>query len=167
MQDEIRQELQDRFIRVAEQLNRQTHSGQLDEWEGMDMTIPQIRTLVLLERMDTARMTDIAIYIGRALSATTTVVDRLVERGLVDRVSDPNDRRLVMCELTDTGRQALERFWRIGRDRLQMVADLLDDEQLEKAVEGLELVSWAGGEILRTLAAMQFSDAAPPQRSET
>ena len=103
-------------------------------------------------------MTDIAIYIGRALSATTTVVDRLVERGLVDRVSDPNDRRLVMCELTDTGRQVLERFWLIGRDRLQMVADLLDDEQLEKAVGGLELVSWAGGEILRALAAIQFSE---------
>ena len=158
LQDEIRQELENRFIGVAEQLNRQMHSGQLDEWEGMDMTIPQIRTLVLLERMNTARMTDIAIYIGRALSATTTVVDRLVERGLVDRVSDPNDRRLVMCELTDTGRQVLERFWLIGRDRLQMVADLLDDEQLKKAVEGLELVSWAGGEILRTLAAIQFSE---------
>ncbi|MXY19806.1 MAG: MarR family transcriptional regulator [Dehalococcoidia bacterium] len=158
MQDEVRQKLENRFVRVAEQLNRQMHSGQLDEWEGMDMTIPQIRTLVLLERVDSARMTDIAIYIGRALSATTTVVDRLVERGLVDRVSDPNDRRLVMCELTDTGRQVLERFWLIGRDRLQMVADLLDDEQLGKAVEGLELVSWAGGEILRALAAIQFSE---------
>ena len=158
MQDEVRQKLENRFVRVAEQLNRQMHSGQLDEWEGMDMTIPQIRTLVLLERVDSAHMTDIAIYIGRALSATTTVVDRLVERGLVDRVSDPNDRRLVMCELTDTGRQVLERFWLIGRDRLQMVADLLDDEQLVKAVEGLELVSWAGGEILRALAAIQFSE---------
>lgn len=158
MQDEVRQKLENRFVRVAEQLNRQMHSGQLDEWEGMDMTIPQIRTLVLLERVDSARMTDIAIYIGKALSATTTVVDRLVERGLVDRVSDPKDRRLVMCELTDTGRQVLERFWLIGRDRLQMVADLLDDEQLGKAVEGLELVSWAGGEILRALAAIQFSE---------
>ena len=158
MQDEVRQELENRFVKVAEQLNRQMHSGQLDEWEGMDMTIPQIRTLVLLERVDSARMTDIAIYIGRALSATTTVVDRLVERGLVDRVSDPNDRRLVMCELTETGRQVLERFWLIGRDRLQMVADLLDDEQLQKAVEGLELVSWAGGEILRALATIQFSE---------
>lgn len=153
-----RQALEAQFIKVAEQLNRQIHSGQMDEWEGLDMTIPQIRTLVLLERLGPVRMTDIAIYIGRALSATTTVVDRLVEKGLVDRVSDTNDRRLVMCELTDTGRQALERFWRIGRDRLQMVADLLDDEELRRAVDGLELVSNAGGEILRALAAMQFTD---------
>ena len=158
MVDEKRQELEAKFFQVAEQLNRQIHSGQTDEWEGMDMTIPQIRTLVLLERLGQVRMTDIAIYIGRALSATTTVVDRLVEKELVDRVTDTNDRRLVMCELTNSGRQSLERFWRIGRDRLQMVADLLDDEELERAVDGLELVSNAGGEILRTLAAMQFID---------
>ena len=154
MVDEKRQELEAKFFQVAEQLNRQIHSGQTDEWEGMDMTIPQIRTLVLLERLGPVRMT----YIGRALSATTTVVDRLVEKELVDRVTDTNDRRLVMCELTDSGRQSLERFWRIGRDRLQMVADLLDDEELERAVDGLELVSNAGGEILRTLAAMQSID---------
>lgn len=158
MVDEQRHQLEAKFITVAEQLNRQIHSGQMDEWEGLDMTIPQIRTLVLLERLGPVRMTDIAIYIGRALSATTTVVDRLVEKELVDRVADTNDRRLVMCELTDAGRQSLERFWRIGRDRLQMVADLLDDEELERAVDGLELVSNAGGEILRTLAAMQFTD---------
>ena len=158
MQSEQRQELEARFFKVAEQLNRQIHSGHMDEWEGLDMTIPQIRTLVLLERMGPVRMTDIAIYIGRALSATTTVVDRLVEKDLVARVSDTNDRRLVMCELTDTGQTVLERFWRIGRDRLQMVADLMDDEELAKAVEGMELVSDAGGEILRTLAAMQFTD---------
>lgn len=158
MQSEQRQELEARFFKVAEQLNRQIHSGHMDEWEGLDMTIPQIRTLVLLERMGPVRMTDIAIYIGRALSATTTVVDRLVEKDLVARVSDTNDRRLVMCELTDTGQKVLERFWRIGRDRLQMVADLMDDEELAKAVEGMELVSGAGGEILRTLAAMQFTD---------
>ena len=158
MVDEKRQELEARFFQVAEQLNRQIHSGHMDEWEGLEMTIPQIRTLVLLERMGPVRMTDIAIYIGRALSATTTVVDRLVEKELVDRISDTNDRRLVMCELTETGQQVLERFWRIERDRLQMVADLMDDRELARAVDGLELVSNAGGEILRALAAMQITD---------
>ncbi len=158
MVGEKRQELESRFFQVAEQLNRQIHSGHMDEWEGLEMTIPQIRTLVLLERMGPVRMTDIAIYIGRALSATTTVVDRLVEKELVDRISDTNDRRLVMCELTEKGQQVLERFWRIERDRLQMVADLMDDRELARAVDGLELVSNAGGEILRALAAMQITD---------
>lgn len=155
MQDERRQELTDRFRELAEYLNRQLHTGRLDEWEGLDMTIPQIKTLVLLERVGPLRMGNIAIYLGRALSATTTVMDRLVEKGLVDRVSDPNDRRVVICKLTDSGELAIKRFWQIGRERLDLLADLLDEEQLGTVVKGLELIRWAEDEIQRTYASMQ------------
>ena len=155
MQDDRRQELTDRFAESAEYLNRQLHTGRLDEWEGLDMTIPQIRTLVLLERMGPLRMGNIAIYLGRALSATTTVMDRLVEKGLVDRVADPSDRRVVICQLSESGEQAITRFWRIGRERLQIVVDLLDEEQLETVVQGFELIRWAEEEIQRTITSMQ------------
>ena len=155
MQDDRRQELTDRFAESAEYLNRQLHTGRLDEWQGLDMTIPQIRTLVLLERMGPLRMGNIAIYLGRALSATTTVMDRLVEKGLVDRVADPSDRRVVICQLSESGEQAITRFWRIGRERLQIVADLLDEEQLETVVQGFELIRWAEEEIQRTTTSMQ------------
>ena len=155
MQEDRRQELTDRFTESAEYLNRQLHTGRLDEWQGLDMTIPQIRTLVLLERMGPLRMGNIAIYLGRALSATTTVMDRLVEKGLVDRVADPSDRRVVICQLSESGEQAIKRFWRIGRERLQIVADLLDEEQLETVVQGFELIRWAEEEIQRTITSMQ------------
>ena len=89
MQNDYKSELADQFVELAEYLNRQMHTGRLDEWEGLDMTIPQIKTLVLLNRMGPLRMGNISIYLGRALSATTTVVDRLVEKELVDRISDP------------------------------------------------------------------------------
>ena len=155
MQEDRRQELTDRFAESAEYLNRQLHTGRLDEWEGLDMTIPQIRTLVLLERMGPLRMGNIAIYLDRALSATTTVMDRLVEKGLVDRVADPSDRRVVICQLSESGEQAITRFWRIGRERIQIVVDLLDEEQLETVVQGFELIRWAEEEIQRTITSMQ------------
>ena len=155
MQDDRRRELTDRFTESAEYLNRQLHTGRLDEWQGLDMTIPQIRTLVLLERMGPLRMGNIAVYLGRALSATTTVMDRLVEKGLVDRVADPSDRRVVICQLSESGEQAIKRFWRIGWERLQIVADLLDEEQLETVVQGFELIRWAEEEIQRTTTSMQ------------
>ena len=143
MENNNRQELTERFVTVAEYLNRQFHLRRLDEWESLDMTIPQIKTLILLERMGPLRMGSISMYLGRALSATTTVVDRLVEKNLVDRTSDPDDRRVVLCELTDAGREAISRFWRIGADRIQAVADLLDTQQLETVVEGLEQIRCA------------------------
>ena len=139
----------ERIVTAAEFLNRQMHLHRLDQWEQMDMTIPQIKTLVLLEHMGQLRMGSISMYLGRALSATTTVVDRLVEKGLVDRSSDPYDRRVVLCELTERGRDEVDHFWRIGRGRIDQVTDLLDSEQLEAVAEGLELMRWAEQEFQR------------------
>lgn len=143
MVDNRVQELTERFVTVAEYLNRQFHLHRLDEWETLDMTIPQIKALILLEHMGPLRMGSISMYLGRALSATTTVVDRLVEKNLVDRSSDPDDRRVVLCELTENGRDVISQFWRIGGDRIQQVADLLEPEQLETVVDGLELIQAA------------------------
>ncbi len=145
-----KQELTDRFMESVEYLNRKIHAGRLGGWEGLDITIPQIKTLVLLERMGPLRMSSIAIHFQRALSATTAVVDRLVEKELVTRRSDPADRRLVICELTDAGREAIGQFWRIGRHRLQAVVDILELEELKTVVEGLQVILKAEPEIQRT-----------------
>ncbi len=139
MKDNDKEELTERFMNAVDYLNRQVHTFGLDDWQGLDITIPQIKTLVLLERSGPLRMGSIARYLDRALSATTTVVDRLVERGLVDRAWDPNDRRVVICRLTDQGKQGMEQFWRIRRERLQLMVDFLDVEQLGVVVRGLEV----------------------------
>ncbi len=141
LHDEHRRDLVDRFLRAAEFLNRQLHADRLDEWQRSDLSVPQLRTLLLLQRAGPLRMGSIARQLGRALSATTTVVDRLVEQGLVGRGSDPHDRRVVVCQLTDRGQETIERFWSIGRERVRPLVDSLGLEELEKAVAGLEIIS--------------------------
>lgn len=147
MEDTNSQELAERFIAVSEFLNRQTHLHRLDAWEELGMTIPQLRTLVLLEQLGPMRMGSISTHLGRALSATTTVVDRLVEKGYVGRSSDPDDRRVVLCELTELGRGTIDQFWRIGTDQVDRIMQVLDCEQTEMAVRGLELIQQAVEEI--------------------
>ena len=151
MQENYRQELTDRFVVLVEHLNRLMHSGRLDEWEGLDMTIPQIKTLVLLEHAGPLRMGVISGYLGTALSATTSIVDRLVEKKLVKRTSDPSDRRVVICELTSLGQKATKQFWRIGRERALRTADLWDLDQLESVVQTLELIHRTGEQLLRAI----------------
>ena len=140
MEDDYRQELTNRFEASAEYLNSRVYSGRLDEWQGLEMTIPQIKTLVLLEHMGPLRMGNISNYLGGAPSATTAILDRLVEKAMVERVSDPNDRRVVLCQLTVHGRAAAEQFWRIGPERIQALVNLMELGQLEMAVHGLELI---------------------------
>ena len=140
MEDNNRQELTERLIIVAECLNRQDHLRRLDEFEDLNLTISQIKTLVLLERHGPLRMGSISMHVGRPLSATTTVVAGLVKKRLVDRSTDPGDRRVVLCELTEEGRETIHRFWCIGSERIQMAVDLLDSEQLETFVRARKVV---------------------------
>ncbi|MCE2532314.1 MAG: MarR family transcriptional regulator [Acidimicrobiia bacterium] len=121
MQTKSREELTQRLVESVEQLNRQLRLDRLSEWQDLDLTIPQAKTLFLLEREGPQRMGTIAGALGIAVSATTTVVDRLVARGLATRLSDAKDRRVVIWVLTEQRRQAADRFWAIGHARRRRV----------------------------------------------
>jgi DNA-binding MarR family transcriptional regulator len=53
----------------------------------------------------------LAAATGLSSAATTTLIDRLERRGLVQRVRDPADRRKVLVELTETGRRETGQFY--------------------------------------------------------
>ena len=140
-----------RFIAAAEYLNRQYYLGTVDAMDGVDMTVPQIKTLMALERSGLLSMSALSYVLGQTLGGTGSLVDRMVRKGLIARRSDRNDRRLVLCEITPAGSQAIAQLWEIGQERLQRVADVMTDEQLEASVVGLEHIKDAEQHIQKTI----------------
>jgi Transcriptional regulators len=66
----------------------------------------------LLMRLEEApeqrlRMADVSRSLQLSKSGVTRLVDRLAERGLVERAACPSDRRVVYAGLTDEGRRAV------------------------------------------------------------
>jgi DNA-binding MarR family transcriptional regulator len=140
MQETRKQELTERFVELVEQINQCMHSRPLEEWPDLELTIPQIKTLTLLRHQGPQRMGSIATYLGSTLSSSTSIIDRLVDKGLVERVPDPDDRRVVICQLTARGQESTEQFWRIGRMRAVELVERLDIEELEIVVHAMELL---------------------------
>ena len=155
MGNESKQEMIDQLIELVDTLNREYHVEALEEWRGIDMTIPQIKTLVLLHNTEQMRMTGIANYLGSTLSASTNIIDRLVDKGLVERDSDPDDRRVVICKLTGAGQKTVNAFWSTGSPRVELVARRLDYDQLKLVVDGLQLISSAVKEFYKSNEAHQ------------
>lgn len=80
--------------------------------------------------------------------ALSRMVDRLVQRGLVDREPDPDDRRATRLSLTEAGRQAQRR---VGRKHAASVAaavsrTLDDDEMVQLEALCRKLLIDAGNE---------------------
>ncbi len=66
---------------------------------------------------------------GLSSAATTTLIDRLEGRGLVERVGDPADRRRVVVRLTRVGAERITRFYGpIVRDGTSLFSSFSDNE---------------------------------------
>ncbi len=74
------------------------------EFEPLGLTPALARALRTIDRADAPiRMSELADHLRIARRSATSVVDELVERGLVRRSDDANDRRAVVVALTDEG----------------------------------------------------------------
>lgn len=140
--DDRKAELVERLALVADRMVAKSRQAAMQDWAGLDLTMPQLRALGFLGR-EPRRMSDLAAHLGSSVSATTSLIERLEAKGLVARAHGAVDRRVVRCGLTPTGRTLIERFWRRQRLQLASVADILDVAELTLVIEALELLAAA------------------------
>ena len=112
------------------------------EWTELDLTMPQVRAVSFLSH-GPQRMGAIATHLDVKLSSATSMVGRLVKRGVVERFQDPYDRRVVACRLTPAGEQALEVFLRFGRMKAESLARVLATDELRQVVPALLVLNEA------------------------
>jgi DNA-binding MarR family transcriptional regulator len=78
---------------------------------GMGVNRTDARCLDIVERLGPVTAGHIATDAGLTSGTVTAVIDRLVEKGYVRRVADPDDRRRVLIEKTDKLEQMSRRFY--------------------------------------------------------
>jgi MarR family transcriptional regulator, lower aerobic nicotinate degradation pathway regulator len=71
---------------------------------GQDLSLTQLRVLGIL-RDRTPTMAELAVYLGLERSTVSGLMDRAVERGLVEKNTDPADGRSVRVSLTAQARR--------------------------------------------------------------
>lgn len=70
-----------------------------------DLSVQEIKAIEFLGRKGTNKMKDLADYLKLAVSSTTTLVDNLENKGVVKRERSLEDRRVIMLQLTEDGKQ--------------------------------------------------------------
>ncbi len=99
------------------------------ELSSHDLTYPQFHTLVAIHRNNSQCTMGVLADETNQVSATVTgIIDRLVERGLVERWRHPDDRRQVLVHLTDAGRAKLNDVVQLRRHYMADVLDKLDEQ---------------------------------------
>jgi DNA-binding MarR family transcriptional regulator len=78
--------------------------------ERIDVTHAEALVLAQLAEAKVQRMSELRNAFGQRKSTLTSVADRLVERGLITRYDDPQDRRVLLVRLTRAGERSARRI---------------------------------------------------------
>ncbi|MDE2863439.1 MAG: MarR family transcriptional regulator, partial [Chloroflexota bacterium] len=103
-----------------------------------DLTLPQIGVLYVLAS-GPAKITEISQAQGMAPPNASSMVERLVRKDLVERVSDPKDRRVALARLTHAGREVIDTLNRSHYEAMEKIAAFLSVEELEVVAQALEV----------------------------
>ena len=94
------------------------------------ISMAQLHILYTLQRNGEMPMSRLAEVLHVSLSTATGLIDRIEERGFIERTRVPEDRRIVLIRVTDAGRRMLEEVDAIGSDLLRTVFARIGRSQL-------------------------------------
>jgi DNA-binding MarR family transcriptional regulator len=121
-------DLGDLIVRAARSL-RGAWREVLEPW---DLSPHQVRALGAAARSDGLRLSALAEALHIAPRSATEVVDALADRGLVERVPDPSDRRAVLVRVTEQGAEVMRE---VGAARATSTRAALDRLPAAERVE--------------------------------
>ena len=85
------------------------------------MTRSQWFVLSRLERNEGLKQAELADMLDLQPISVTRLIDRMCDNGLIERRSDPDDRRVKRLYLTPEARPVLDRFAAVGQEMMQTV----------------------------------------------
>ena len=100
------------------QLRRTQHAvrNRLDaDLAATGLTMPQYTVLAALDREGDLSSSDLARALGMTVQTVNVLVKGLEAAGLLRRTRHPNHGRILLAELTATGRRALTRGYAAGK----------------------------------------------------
>lgn len=134
----------DRILGQVEGAFRELLPRAHQELLDLDLTAPQLKVVLLLYLNGSARMSELAASLGVTLATASGIVDRLVDRDILERENSREDRRVVVCRLSEKGQQLTDRLYTSGRERARQLLMGLDREKLSRIDEALASLSGVG-----------------------
>ncbi|MBF6605279.1 MAG: MarR family transcriptional regulator [Chloroflexi bacterium] len=129
---EVRPELVDRIMDELHHFIGELRCAGTERLVRAGVSMSHLHVMGLLARDGDAPMSRVADLLDVSLSNATGMVDRMAERGFVERVRVADDRRVVLVRLTDRGRAVLDEAEVIRRDLVEHLLARLEPSQLER-----------------------------------
>jgi DNA-binding MarR family transcriptional regulator len=137
MDNMIIQELIDRYVSVSFQVHKKAES--LIKCQiGNDLTNDQHYILRYIHQASVCTSSELADAFEVNKSAITAIINRMVDRGLILRTRDENDRRVIYLTLTDKGRELFEQTQEKIRLLVESIITQFEETEIKNFIDTYE-----------------------------
>jgi DNA-binding MarR family transcriptional regulator len=143
----------EKLDRLTKDLLRKFQMRDRNEITCCGVSVSQCYTLDTLGEHGEMSMVQLARKMFLDKSTMTRVVDGLIERELVARRFDENDRRVIYVTLTAAGRKLLAGIRAQQLNSLRQILERIPISERQKLLAGLEIFSYAVHDWLATCCA--------------
>ena len=125
------------IVGLQEKANRLVLAHRVENWMKLDLTIDQLKSLILIYSQGKISFKDLAKALDISRSNITGLADRLIQNGLLTRNQDSADRRIQYLTLTDKGREIIANIQQEMHSQATRLLTTLDIEELAALEKGL------------------------------
>lgn len=133
------------LIRRLQQLSSSIFAEQM-RTAGVDLTSPQFAALTMLQDNPGIDQATLAGLIAHDRATIGGVVERLCAKGLIERRTNPNDRRAKVLALTPTGEDRIAQIRPIVETMQKKLLVGLDDAEKEEFIRLASKIAAAGND---------------------
>ena len=127
------------LFRLVHGLKRQMYKK--TEQLSLDITPMHIRVLKIVDRKKPCTAVDIVDILGRDKGQVTRLINTLIDKGLIERAPNPNDKRSHYLSITDAGMTVVEEVMKIDADTVNKMTQNLKREELAEFERISELMA--------------------------
>jgi DNA-binding MarR family transcriptional regulator len=117
--------------------NPRERAGAFRHWLRVSLSLVHLHVLTVLEADGPLSMSKVAEALDVSVASATGIIDRMEQRGLVERRREPGDRRVVLVHATDAGDSIFRDIAKERREHLAVLLDRMTDRELQGFLTGL------------------------------
>jgi DNA-binding MarR family transcriptional regulator len=102
-----KQQLIDSILGLQERINCLNMACGIESWMKLDMTIDQLKSLIIIQYKGKASYKELAQALGITRANITGIADPLIQNHLVIKRQNPGDRRIQYLMLTEKAQEIL------------------------------------------------------------
>jgi len=124
------------YISIIIKRTRAVHSKAAAE---LNISVQQFVCLLMIHNLGKVKMSDLADYLALSYASTTNLVNKLVSANLVVRYDLPDDRRVVIIDLSEKGKEIITKGKNEHSEKISNICRKISKEDLDTMLKGLKI----------------------------